>query len=74
MADHTYEVDHENGAPMDYPEHQRTYEMFLKITKWGIIMNVALLAALAIGFFAGGGFIGGLLSFVLLMVGAAVFA
>ena len=73
MADHSYEVDHENGAPMDYPEHERTYEMFLAITKWGIIFNVALLVALAIGFFAGGGFVGGLLTFIILLVAARIF-
>ena len=39
MADQTYELN-EDGAPMDYPEHEQTYSMFLLLTKWGILFNV----------------------------------
>ena len=73
MADHSYELE-KDGAPMDYSEHERTYSLFLVITKWGVIFNVALLLALAVGFFMGGGFIGGLLSFIVLMIVAKIFA
>ena len=50
MADQTYELN-EEGAPMDYPQHEQTYSMFLLLTKWGILFNVALLLAMAVGFF-----------------------
>lgn len=39
MADH---------ATMDYAEHERTYKMFVALTKWGTIGVVALLALMAI--------------------------
>ncbi len=52
---------------MDYPEHERTYSLFLTITKWGTIATVAVLIAMAFGFFAGGGLFGGTLVFVLLL-------
>ena len=73
MADHSYDVN-DDGAPMDYSEHERTYSLFLAITKWGVIFNVALLLALAVGFFMGGGFIGGLLAFLVLLVVSKIFA
>lgn len=74
MADQTYEVNHESGAPMDYPEHEKTYSMFLWLTKWGIIFNVVLLLAMAFGFYMGGGFVGGVISFFVLMIVAKIFA
>lgn len=74
MADQTYEVNHENGAPMDYKEHNETYSMFLWLTKWGIIVNVVLLIAMAVGFFMGGGFVGGLLTFIVLMIVSRIIA
>lgn len=73
MADQTYEVN-EDGAPMDYPEHEATYSMFLALTKWGIIFNVALLIAMAVGFFMGGGLVGGILVFIVLMIAAKILA
>jgi len=73
MADQTYELN-EDGAPMDYPQHEQTYSMFLLLTKWGILFNVALLLAMAVGFFMGGGLVGGFLVFVVLMVLAKILA
>ena len=73
MADQTYEID-DHGAPMDYPEHEQTYSMFLWLTKWGILFNVALLIAMAFGFFMGGGLVGGTLAFIVLMVIASIVA
>lgn len=58
----------ETGAEMDYPEHERTFDMFVMFTKWGTIHVVALLLAMAFGFFAGGGLFGGIIAFVVLMV------
>ncbi|MEL6750660.1 MAG: aa3-type cytochrome c oxidase subunit IV [Pseudomonadota bacterium] len=74
MATEEYHVDHEKGADMDYKEHESTYEMFLTASKWGVIFNVALLLAMAVGFFMGGGFVGGFLTFVVLMIAAKIIA
>ncbi len=74
MADQTYEVNHEEGAPMDYKEHENTYSMFLWLTKWGVIFNVALLVAMAAGFFMGAGFVGGVLVFIIMMIASKIFA
>ncbi len=73
MADQSYELN-EEGAPMDYPEHEQTYSMFLFLTKWGILFNVALLLAMAVGFFMGGGFLGGVFTFIILMIIAKILA
>ncbi len=35
---------------MDYPEHVRTYELFLSLTKWGVIAVVVILILLALFF------------------------
>ncbi|MCI5074730.1 aa3-type cytochrome c oxidase subunit IV [Oricola sp.] len=58
----------ETGAEMDYTEHERTYAMFLNMSKWLVVMCVALLIAMSFGFFAGGGLFGGIVAFVLLMI------
>jgi hypothetical protein len=44
------------GAPMDYKEPESTYNLFLTLSKWGVISCLALVAAMAFGFFAGGFF------------------
>ena len=37
-----------NGHPdMDYPEHDKTYAMFLWLLKWGAIAAAAILVLLA---------------------------
>lgn len=74
MADQTYDLSDEHGAPMDYPEHEATYSLFLALTKWGIIFNVALLIAMAAGFYMGAGLVGGTLLFIVLMIAAKIFA
>jgi hypothetical protein len=56
----------ETGAPMDYAEHERTYEKFLSISKWTTMHLVVLMIAMAAGFFAGAGFFGGLIIFIAL--------
>ncbi len=62
----------ETGAPMDYSEHEKTYEMFLACAKWGTVHLVALMIAMAAGFFGGAGLLGGLIVFIVLSV-AGVF-
>jgi hypothetical protein len=40
---------HGAGHPaMDYAEHERTYEMFVGMTKWGTILMVALMIFMAV--------------------------
>ena len=56
---------------MDYPEHERTYELFLKFTIWGTAACLILLVAMMFGFFGGGGLIGGTLLFIVLMIAAS---
>lgn len=68
MADH-----HENtgplevGAAMDYAEHEKTFAGFVNLAKYGTLACVALMAAMAFGFFVGG-FFSGTLLWILLMV------
>jgi hypothetical protein len=61
---------HENA--MDYSEHDKTYGWFLLMVKWGVISNVILLVAMAVGFFGGWGLIGGALLFIVLHIVAFV--
>jgi len=62
----------ETGAEMDYREHEKTYDFFLAGTKWGSMAVVVLLIAMAVGFLSGGGFLGGLIVFIVLNI-AGVF-
>ncbi|WP_370649321.1 aa3-type cytochrome c oxidase subunit IV [Neorhizobium galegae] len=62
----------ETGASMDYAEHDRTYNAFLAGAKWGTMVIVILMIAMAAGFFGGAGFIGSLLVFIILNI-AGVF-
>ena len=62
----------EVAAEMDYPEHERTYSLFLSVTKWGILVVVSLLIAMAIGFYGGGGLLGGGIAFLALLGASAI--
>ena len=53
---------------MDYPEHEKTYELFVKLSIWTAAVCIILLIAMAFGFYAGGGLIGGTLLFIILCV------
>jgi ATP/ADP translocase len=63
----------ETGAPMDYPEHEKTYNGFLTVAKFGTAACVALLIAMAAGFFTAGGWFGGLITFIIVMIASVVF-
>lgn len=65
MADHSPTGPLELGAAMDYSEHDKTYNRFLGLAKYGSLVVVAILVAMAFGFFGGGGFISSLILFVL---------
>ena len=67
MAEHPPSGPLEMSAGMDYPEHKRTYERFLAMTKYGSLGVAALLLAMAFGFFTSAGFIAALILFVLIL-------
>lgn len=58
----------EHESVMDYAEHDRTFHNFLWLTKWLIATVVALLIAMAAGFFGGMGLVGGTLVFIVLLI------
>ncbi|MDL2399331.1 aa3-type cytochrome c oxidase subunit IV [Rhizobium mayense] len=58
----------EMGAPMDYKEHEKTYNLFLRAAKLGTTIVAALLIGMAAGFFGHAGFLGGFLIFIILAV------
>jgi len=60
----------EVGAEMDYAEHDKTYNGFTKIAKYGSMMIGILMICMAVGFFSSAGFIFSvLLFFVLNLIG-----
>ena len=65
MADNTPTGPVEKGAEMDYAEHEKTYSLFLGLAKYGTIACVALLAAMAFGFFTTAGFISSVILYVI---------
>ncbi len=62
----------ETGAPMDYAEHEKTYTFFLAASKYLTIFCVALLIAMAAGFFTSAGFFTATVLFILLNVAGVV--
>lgn len=56
----------EVGAEMNYAEHEKTYNGFLALTKYGTMMLCVLMLAMVVGFFTTAGFLGGLVVFVVL--------
>ncbi|QGA57999.1 MULTISPECIES: aa3-type cytochrome c oxidase subunit IV [Brucella] len=69
MAEHHTTAPAELGAPMDYAEHEKTYAGFAGLVKWATVALVALMIAMAFGFFAGG-FFSATVLFVLVCVAA----
>jgi len=68
MAEHTPAGPVDSGANMDYAEHERTYRGFLTLAKYGSLTSIALLMAMAFGFFfPGGGFFSGTVLFAAIM-------
>ncbi|HZG29147.1 MAG TPA: aa3-type cytochrome c oxidase subunit IV [Ensifer sp.] len=59
----------ELGAPMDYKEHEKSYDLFVKGAKYGTMHVVFLLIAMAVGFFTSAGFLFSVLLFIILSVG-----
>jgi hypothetical protein len=73
MADHASNEPAELGAKMDYQEHESTYDLFLNITKYVTLIVVALLIAMAFGFFTTAGFFSATILFVLICAVGAYF-
>ena len=65
MAEHTPSGPVELGAPMDYPEHERTFAGFIALTKVSVVATVAILQALVLFGIAANGFWLGVLMIVL---------
>lgn len=63
MAEH-YDNEPLTTAPMDYAEHERTYEGFLLLVKYGTIATVAVLLGMLASLIASWGIFGGLFAFV----------
>ncbi|MDZ5695800.1 aa3-type cytochrome c oxidase subunit IV [Chelativorans sp. M5D2P16] len=66
MADKQPEGPAETGAEMDYVEHERTYNLFLTISKYTCLIVAATLIAMAFGFFTAAGFISSTILFILI--------
>ena len=64
MADHSPTGPVESGARMDYPEHEKTYKTFIALAKYSSLVCLALLAAMAFGFFTNAGFFSSTILFV----------
>ena len=62
----------ETGAPMDYKEHEKTYNIFLASARVGSAIIAALLIAMAAGFFGHAGFLGGVLIFIVLSIASVI--
>ncbi len=69
MAEHHTTAPAELGAPMDYSEHEKTDAGFTGLVKWSTVTLVALMIAMAFGFFAGG-FFSATVLFILVCVAA----
>ena len=66
-GDSSHGGDYTRGE-MIIEEHEKTYEGFLKMTKWGSLYLAALLVTLVLWFCTGTGFIGALTTGVVLLV------
>jgi hypothetical protein len=66
MAEEHHSGPLEMGAEMDYAEHEKTYNFFIEFTKYATLVVVAILIAMAFGFFTSAGFISSFILFVLI--------
>ncbi|MGH6763533.1 MAG: aa3-type cytochrome c oxidase subunit IV [Phyllobacterium sp.] len=67
MAEHHNTGPAELGAAMDYAEHEKTYDLFIGLSKWSTVVCVALLIAMAFGFFTTAGFVSSTILFFIVM-------
>ncbi len=66
MANQTPTGPIELGADMDYAEHEKTYKTFIMLSKYGTMVCVALIIAMAFGFFTAAGFFSSLVLFLII--------
>ncbi len=59
----------ESGASMEYQEHEKSYNLFVKGIKYGTMHIVFILIAMAVGFFTSAGFLFSVLLFIVLSAG-----
>ena len=64
MADNTPTDPTELGAQMDYAQHERAYSNFILLSKYGTLGCVALMIAMAFGFFTPAGFFSSVVLFL----------
>lgn len=72
MADDTPTGPVELGAEMDYEEHEKTYSGFLMFAKYASLHVLALLTAMAFGFFTDAGFFSAFALFAIITIGGIV--
>ena len=72
MAEQTSSGPVEQGAPMDYAEHERTFAGFVALTKIGILATVAVLQALLLFGIAANGFWLGVLLILLATIATII--
>jgi len=73
MAETTSNEPIELGEKMDYQEHEKTYGLFLGLTKYVTLAVLALLVSMAFGFFTAAGFISATVLFILICAVGAFF-
>jgi hypothetical protein len=66
MTDHSPAMPAELGAEMDYPQHEKSYRLFVNLAKYGTLHVIAILIAMALAFFANFGFFSALITFILI--------
>ncbi len=66
MANQTPTGPIELGADMDYAEHEKTYKTFIMLSKYGTMVCVALIIAMAFGFFTPAGFFSSTVLFLII--------
>ena len=63
----THDADYTHGD-MEIDEHEKTYSGFLKMTKWGSLYLAAILLTLVLWFCTPTGFIGAIVTGVVVLV------
>lgn len=61
-------IDTSHAAEMDYPEHEKTYSLFIALFKWGSLGIIALLLGMMVGLIMGSGVIASVLTFAVALV------
>lgn len=72
MAEHLPTGPAELGAPMDYAQHDHTYDGFLHLAKITILATIVTLLSLALFAFGSGGFWLGVLLLLLMAIATAI--